>query len=149
MAKRTEYDKQKIIRSLNNPINVAKMTKIDSKKMILEFVSGEFSDDEAWFIKIDSGNEFVVLPENALNTLLSTLKANREEKLRILLKNEIKDLMPIDLEDAMVIAVNELEKYRLNDGSFPSINIKNIAKNIRTSYPNLFFNLGEIKELFL
>ncbi|WP_280523655.1 DUF2603 domain-containing protein [Helicobacter muridarum] len=62
----------------------------------------------------------------------------------MLLRYEIKDLMPIDIEDTMVVAIHELEKHRQEDGNLPMINIKNLAQEIKINYPNLFLQLDNL-----
>lgn len=121
--------------------NIALATKINDKQFILDFVKGEMRSNEAWFIKVEGEAEFVVLPENILNRLLGTIKTNHEEKVFLTLKNELKDLLPLDLDDVMVVAINELESYRGKDGSLPIINVKHVAKSIKRKYPNLFVSL--------
>lgn len=131
---------KRISNSLNDVSNIAIATKINQKQFLLDFIKGGLSEDEAWFIRMENNNEFVVLPEPVLNRLLCTIKANNEEKIFITLKHELKELFPADLDDVMIIALQELEKYRLNDGNLPIINAKQVAKKIKKDHPNLFLN---------
>ncbi|TLD98415.1 DUF2603 domain-containing protein, partial [Helicobacter muridarum] len=112
MAKQAKQKKHDLVSSLHNASNVAYLAPLDDNKWLLEFVAGKLKSNEAWFLKTEDNKEFVVLPQNALNNLLGHLRISHEEKLKILLRYEIKDLMPIDIEDTMVVAIHELEKHR-------------------------------------
>ena len=54
--------------------------------------------------------------------------------------------MPIDFDDAMVVAKNALESLRLNDGNLPDINTNTLAKDIKKKYPNLFFDIDYLRK---
>ncbi len=144
MAKQTKYGRQNLVKSLQNVSNVAYMGQLDDDRWLLEFVEGGFKNDEAWFIKAPDGEEFVALPQQALNNLLNHLQNHHEEKLLILLRHEIKELMPIDLEDTMVVAIHELDKYKDSSGSLQSLDVKEFARKIKITYPNLFLQLDKL-----
>lgn len=144
MAKQTKHNQQNLVKSLCEISNVAYMEKVDEAQWLVEFVEGQLKSDEACFLKTDSGDEFVVLPQQALHNILGNLQRNHEERLQILLQHEIRNLMPIDLEDTMAVANYELEKHRQEDGNLPSINVKELANQIRTNHPNLFLQVENI-----
>ena len=62
MAKRTKYDKKKLVESLQTLSNVAYMAKLDDARWLLEFVEGGFNENEAWFLKTTEGKECHNLP---------------------------------------------------------------------------------------
>ncbi|PAF45851.1 DUF2603 domain-containing protein [Helicobacter sp. 11S02629-2] len=149
MAKSSSAQKE-LIRSLQDASNVAIATCIDDTHLSLEFQQGSFQEKEAWFIKMQqtsqsaSSSEFVVLPETALNILLDSLKSQHEEKLVLMLQKDILNLMPLDLEDALAVGLEELEKLRAKDETLRNIDTELIAKRIKTNYPNLFFDVSKI-----
>ncbi|PAF50076.1 hypothetical protein BKH43_06170 [Helicobacter sp. 13S00401-1] len=142
--------KKELIRSLQDASNIAIATRVDDTHINLEFKQGSFQEEEAWFIKMNQASkntapsEFVVLPETALNTLLESLKSQHEEKLVLMLQKDILNLMPLDLEDALAVGLEELEKLRSQDETLRNINTEHIAKRIKTNYPNLFFDVSKI-----
>ncbi len=138
MARQTKCNQQILVNSLQDANNVAYIAHLDTNKWLLEFVNGELKKDEAWFLKNQDGEEFIVLPQQSLRVILENLQRSHEEKLHILLRYEIRDLMPHDLEDTMAVAIYELEKYRRDDGNLPMINVKEFAQKIRLNHPNLF-----------
>ncbi len=147
MAKQTKQFKQNLVKSLQNVNNVAYMGQLDENRWLLEFVEGSFKVNEAWFIKTPEGDEFIALPQQVLNSLINNLQNHHEEKLLILLRHEIKELMPIDLEDTMVVAIHELDKYKGNNGNLHAINVKEFAKRIKAAHPNLFLHLDKFFNL--
>lgn len=144
MAKQTKIRQQKLIKSLQDVSNVAYMAKLDEDRWLLEFVEGSFKANEAWFLKTTDGKEFVALPQEALQNLLSHLQHYHEEKLLMLLRCEIRELMPIDLEDTMAVAIHEFQNYKETHGNIQEINVKTIAKNIKMAHPNLFLHIDKV-----
>ena len=143
MAKQTKH-KKKLVESLKNVNNVAYMAKLDKNKWFLEFIEGKFSENEAWFIKTTEGKEFVALPQFALQNLLGHIQQHNEEKFLMLLRYEIRELMPIDLEDTMAVALHEFHAYKKSNINIQDIDVKAFAKNIKISHPNLFLRLDNI-----
>lgn len=146
MAKQAKQKKRNLVSSLHNASNVARATRLEGEgeKWLLEFIEGGLKSDEAWFLKTEEEKEFVVLPQSALNNLLGHLRSSYEEKLKLMLRYEIRDLMPIDLEDTMAVATYELEKYRQDDGNLPMVNVKNLAHEIKSNHPNLFIHIDNL-----
>ncbi|EMZ41121.1 DUF2603 domain-containing protein [Helicobacter bilis] len=147
MAKRTKYDKKKLVESLQTLSNVAYMAKLDDARWLLEFVEGGFNENEAWFLKTTEGKEFVALPQFALQNLLGHIQQHNEEKFLMLLRYEIRELMPIDLEDTMAVALHEFHSYKQSNGNIQDIDAKAFAKNIKLAHPNLFLRLDSIFKL--
>ncbi|MWV62620.1 DUF2603 domain-containing protein [Helicobacter saguini] len=137
--KDSKYDPQKLAASLNSADNIAYLKGLDNDTFALRFVHGSLQENEATFIKSEEGDEFVMLPKEAITHILSILQDTREESLKIMLRYAIRDLMPFDLEDAMAVALSELESQRLDNGNLPFIDMKILAKKVRLKHPNLFF----------
>ncbi|TLD84283.1 DUF2603 domain-containing protein [Helicobacter trogontum] len=144
MAKRAKSNKEKLVESLQNVSNVAYMAKLDEGRWLLEFVEGEFNENEAWFLKTTEGKEFVTLPQFALQNLLGHIQQHNEEKFLMLLRYEIRELMPIDLEDTMAVALHEFQSYKQSNGNIQDIDVKVFAKNIKLAHPNLFLQLDNV-----
>ncbi len=144
MAKHEKHNKHKLVKSLQNVSNIAYMAQLDEDRWLLEFVEGAFKSDEAWFLKTADGEEFVALPQQALHNLLGHLQHHNEEKFLILLRYEIRELMPIDLEDTMAVAIHEFQAYKEAHGNIQDINVKTFAKNIKTTHPNLFLHFDRL-----
>ncbi|MDO7252370.1 DUF2603 domain-containing protein [Helicobacter cappadocius] len=124
----------------NNHINARK---IDSTKMLLELQKGEFSPKEAWFVKDEENNEYVVVPESVLKGIILTIKKAYEDKLKVEIERDIIIHTPIDFDDVKAVANTKLEKYRKSDGTLPKIDTRSFVNQIKKEYPNLFFNIDE------
>ena len=85
MARQTKCNQQILVNSLQDANNVAYIAHLDTNKWLLEFVNGELKTDEAWFLKNQDGEEFIVLPQQSLRVILENLQRSHEEKLHILL----------------------------------------------------------------
>ena len=105
-----------------------------------------FSKEDLWFLQDEQGEEYVVFPQKIFVQLLSHIKNIQEEKLVMRLEKDIISQMPIDFDDAMVVAKNALESLRLNDGNLPDINTNTLAKDIKKKYPNLFFDIDYLRK---
>lgn len=138
-AKDSKYDPQKLAASLNSADNVAYLKGVDNDTFMLRFLHGSLQENEATFIKSEEGDEFVMLPKDAITHILGILQDTREESLKIMLRYAIRDLMPFDIDDAMAVALSELELQRLDNGNLPLLDMKILAKKIRLKHPNLFF----------
>lgn len=123
--------------------NLAKASKISSTQILLNLEKGEFNPQEAWFIEDDDGQEYVVMPQNILKHIISIIRTAHEEKLYLELSRDISQNIPIDFDDVMAVALENIESKRLPDGSLPKINTKSLIKTIKKQYPNLFLTLPE------
>ncbi|PAF47601.1 hypothetical protein BKH46_03505 [Helicobacter sp. 12S02634-8] len=129
--------------SLETGANQAKASRIDADKILLELQSGEFNTQEAWFLKDEDNQEYIVLPQNLLNSIIQTIKKAYEDKLKVELERDIATQTPIDFDDVLAVAFKRLESYRRSDGSLPRIDTRSFVKQIKKEYPNLFFDLDD------
>lgn len=123
--------------------NLGVLRKLDNKEMLLSMEQGGFSKEDLWFLQDEEGEEYVVFPQKLFVRLLSRIRTTREENLMMALEKDIIAQMPLDFDDAMVVAKSALETLRQNDGSLPEINTALFAKDIKVKYPNLFFDLND------
>ncbi|PAF43395.1 DUF2603 domain-containing protein [Helicobacter sp. 11S03491-1] len=132
-----------LYRSLESGKNQASARKVDDKKILLELQKGEFSSQEAWFVKDQDNQEYVMIPEVVLKSIIRTIKKAYEDKLKVELERDIATHTPIDFDDVMAVAINKLEAFRKSDGSLPKIDTSSFVKQIKKEYPNLFFDLDD------
>ena len=126
--------------------NLGILRRLEGIAMLLAMESGGFSKEDLWFLQDEQGEEYVVFPQKIFVQLLSHIKNIQEEKLVMRLEKDIISQMPIDFDDAMVVAKNALESLRLNDGNLPDINTNTLAKDIKKKYPNLFFDIDYLRK---
>ncbi|MGP1450260.1 MAG: DUF2603 domain-containing protein [Wolinella sp.] len=121
--------------------NQASLHFLDKKNATLEITKGRISLDEVSFIRSDSGDEYALLSNSALFSLLALIQNSYDERLRLYLEREILQQMPIDFDDVWEVAMMELRQG--NDRLEP-IDTKRLIKDIKRRHPNLFFQLGDL-----
>lgn len=126
--------------------NLGVLHKLKDDTMILSMERGGFSEEDLWFLSDDDGEEYVVFPKNVFSKLLMRIRDIQEERLIMMLEKDIILQMPIDFDDAMVVAKSALESLRSNDGNLPEINTSILAKDIKKKYPNLFFDIDYLRK---
>ncbi|RDU58953.1 DUF2603 domain-containing protein [Helicobacter marmotae] len=126
--------------------NLGVLHKLKDDTMILSMERGGFSKEDLWFLSDDDGEEYVVFPKNVFSKLLMRIRDIQEERLIMMLEKDIILQMPIDFDDAMVVAKSALESLRSNDGNLPEINTSILAKDIKKKYPNLFFDIDYLRK---
>ncbi|PAF54473.1 hypothetical protein BKH42_00755 [Helicobacter sp. 13S00482-2] len=132
-----------LYRGLDLTNNHISAKKIDETKMLLELQKGEFSSKEAWFVKDEENNEYVMVPQSVLKGIILTIKKAYEEKLKVEIERDIIAHTPVDFDDVKTVANNRLERYRKSDGTLPKIDTRSFVGQIKKEHPNLFFNLDE------
>lgn len=123
--------------------NLAKASKISDTQVLLNLKTGSFNPQEAWFIEDEEGQEYVLIPQNVLKHIIGIIRSAHEEKLYLELSRDISQQIPIDFDDVMAVALEQVEARRLPDGSLPKIDTKSLIKTIKKQYPNLFLTLPD------
>lgn len=126
--------------SLGEVENFVNAKQIDESKIILELQKGQFSKEEAWFVKDEENYEFVMIPQALLKNIIHTIRKAKEDKLLVELERDIISQVPVDFDDVMAVAIDKLESSRKNDGSLPEINTQIFVHQIKKEHPNLFLN---------
>lgn len=103
--------------------------------------NGNFGPKEPLFLKDENGKEYVILPQQALKSIIALVRKAHEDRLRVELERDVISLAPIDFDDVMSIVNLRLESLRNKDGSLPHLNTMQFIKDIKKEYPNLFLNL--------
>ena len=117
-------------------------------KKTLELQSGNFDSKKPWFIIDEQDKVHPLISMELLITLLSTTKNALQENLNIRLEQAIMQELPIDYNDVLAVAMNEVgsvinspkEKNLLN------LNVDGVVKKIKKRHPNLFYNI-DINEM--
>ncbi|BCD49302.1 DUF2603 domain-containing protein [Helicobacter suis] len=139
-------DMQEIYQSLESGKNRVQAKLLSPKQMLLELEEGDFNTKEAWFVKDDQDQKYVVIPESLLQYIVRMIQKAYEDKVIVELERDMATLTPIDFADAMAVVFKKLEAMRGNGGSLPKISSLDLVKQIKKQHPNLFFNLPEFLE---
>lgn len=72
-----------------------------------------------------------------------TIKSSTEELILRILEKEIRQEMPKDFDDVFIVAKQMLLNIKGKKKHLTNYDIKKVVKEIRTNYPNLFFDIDE------
>lgn len=121
--------------------NFAHIDYLSEDLLEVSLQKGEFSPKEPWFLKDSKGREYVVLPQNVLDAMISLIRNVHEERLKTQIQRDLISFAPIDFDDVMSVVNSHLEDLRNEDGSLPPVDSMRLIGEIKKKYPNLFLNL--------
>ena len=125
------------------------------EKTILEIVAGETADTkqlhlksgswdnpkEPWLIYDENQNLHAMLSIDTLSKMIEHFKKAEQEALFLKLEKSILQQLPLDFQDVLTVAMEELNKSKKSDIDFDVL-----IKKIKKEHPNLFLDL---KDLYL
>ena len=85
-----------------------------------------------YILKDAQGQEFYLIPKNAIHQYIQALKDLKNERYLFKLKQEIYRNMPVDFDDVWCIALQEVKNYKKEPST--------IVKHLKKQYPYLFLN---------
>ena len=137
----------------SNPI-LLELKKTDDKNIKeLHVKSGSFDTKEPWFVtdSEDENKAYAVLPMEAFNQLVKTMKEIQQENFNLKLEKSILSHVPTDFEDVWVVAMDRIEDLidKENPNKPISIDIDKLVKDIKDEHPNLFINMKNFFPPFL
>jgi hypothetical protein len=139
--------------SKENPV-LLELKKTDNKNIReLHLKSGSFDSNEPWFVtdSEDENEAYAVLPMEAFNQLVKTMKEIQQENFNLKLEKSILQYMPADFEDVWVVAMDRIENLidKENPNKPISIDIDKLIRDIKEEHPNLFINIKNFFPPFL
>jgi hypothetical protein len=139
--------------SKENPV-LLELKKTDNKNIReLHLKSGSFDSNEPWFVtdSEDENKAYAVLPMEAFNQLVKTMKEIQQENFNLKLEKSILQYMPADFEDVWVVAMDRIENLidKENPNKPISIDIDKLIRDIKEEHPNLFINIKNFFPPFL
>lgn len=134
---------QGMYQSLESGKNKIQAKKLSAQQMLLELQEGDFDAKEAWFVRDEQDQKYVVIPEVLLQHIVRVIQKAYEDKIIVELERDMATLTPIDFGDAMAVVFKKLDAIRGSDGSLPKICSLDFVKQVKRQHPNLFFNLSE------
>jgi len=118
----------------------ATIVDLESGKKELVMQNSDWCEDEPLYVESEDGKKtFVMINHDSFKELVKIVKKHQEEAFKLKLEKEILQSMPIDFDDVWVVAMNEIKKSAASNGK--NVDTKDIIKNIKKSYPNLFFDM--------
>ena len=137
----------------DNPI-LLELKNTDNKNIKeLHIKNGSFDPSEPWFVtdSEDENKAYAVLPMDAFNQLVKTMKEIQQENFNLKLEKSILSHMPSDFEDVWVVAMDRIESLidKENPNKPISIDIDKLVRDIKEEHPNLFINMKNFFPPFL
>jgi len=119
-------------------------TNIPEQKL-LTLQSGDWEDEEPWFVVDKNGKIFTMLSLDTLLHIVKSLKTTHEENFNLKLEKSIWQNVPLDFQDVWVVAMDEVKKQLKNskDKRTLNIDIDKVVKDVKKKHPNLFLNLDK------
>lgn len=127
---------------------ILKLKDEDKNRKVLELESGSFDSKKPWFIVDENNKVHPLISMELLLTLLNTTKSVLQENLNIRLEKAIMQELPIDYNDVLAVAMNEVSSVinSPKDKNLLNLNVDRVVKKIKKKYPNLFYNI-DINEM--
>jgi len=137
----------------DNPILLELKNTEDDNIKELHIKNGSFDTNEPWFVtdSEDENKAYAVLPMEAFNQLVKTMKEVQQENFNLKLEKSILSHMPSDFEDVWVVAMDRIESLidKENPNKPISIDIDKLVRDIKEEHPNLFINMKSFFPPFL
>ncbi|MDU7693300.1 MAG: DUF2603 domain-containing protein [Helicobacter sp.] len=115
-----------------------KLQYLDDTTAQITMQNGAISKEEVCFLKDDENNEYALLPQHILKDVIKIIKRAHEMRLQAELERDIISLMPLDFDDVLSVAKEQISQIRDKNGVWVKINTRELTKKIKKDYPNLF-----------
>ncbi len=136
-----------------NPILMELKNTDDKNIRELHIKNGSFNTEEPWFVtdSDDDKKAYAVLPMEAFNQIVKTMKEIQQENFNLKLEKSILSQVPTDFEDVWVVAMDRIESLvdKENPNKPISIDIDKLILDIKEEHPNLFINMKNFFPPFL
>ncbi len=114
----------------------------DENSKLLRLKSGSWDNQkEPWLIYDEQDRLHAMLSIDTLSKMIEHFKQAEQEALFLKLEKSILQQLPLDFQDVLAVAMEEIAKSKKN-----TIDFDKLIKKIKKEHPNLFLDL---KDLYL
>jgi hypothetical protein len=117
----------------------------DPRRKSLELLSGDWADENPWFVVDESGTVHALTSVASLMHFIQTMQGASNENFSLKLEKAIWQHFPIDFHDVWVVAMSELQKQleKNRDSRILEVDIDHLIDRIHREHPNLFYHIKE------
>ncbi len=108
--------------------------------------NGSFDSPEPWFIVDENDEIHTLVSLNSLKSILENLKQNQKENFELRLEKAIYQQIPIDFNDAWIVAMDEIKRKAQNGIMEINIDLEKLVADIKKEHPNLFVDMQAMVE---
>lgn len=112
----------------------------DNQK-VLSLKSGHFGAPEPWFIVDENDKIHTLISIASLKNMLEGLKELQKENFELKLEKAIYQQIPIDFNDAWIVAMDEIKKQGKNGLVEMNIDLDKLMSEVKRQHPNLFVDM--------
>ncbi|TKX30704.1 DUF2603 domain-containing protein [Campylobacter estrildidarum] len=118
--------------------------KENEKCLVLK--NGNFDSPEPWFIVDENDEIHTMISLNSLKNILESLKQTQKENFELKLEKAIYQQIPIDFNDAWIVAMDEIKKRAQGGLMEINIDLEKLIADIKKEHPNLFVDMEAMAE---
>ncbi|TQR61313.1 DUF2603 domain-containing protein [Campylobacter troglodytis] len=111
------------------------------KEKTLSLKSGHWDAPEPWFVIDEQDKIHTVISIASLKNMLEGLKQLQKENFELRLEKAIYQHIPIDFNDAWIVAMDEIKRQAKGGLMEMSIDLDKLLSDLRMQHPNLFVDM--------
>lgn len=108
--------------------------------------NGSYNSPEPWFIVDENDEIHTLVSLNSLKNMLESLKQSQKENFELRLEKAIYQQIPIDFNDAWIVAMDEIKRKAQNGDMEINIDLEKLVAEIKRKHPNLFVDMQAMVE---
>ncbi len=140
-----EFSQSLGIKKEDQTILQLKKTQKENEK-VLVLKNGSFDGPEPWFIVDENDEIHTLVSLKSLKSILENLRQSQKENFELKLEKAIYQQIPIDFNDAWIVAMDTIRQKAKNGVTEVNIDIEKLILDIKKEHPNLFVDMEAMVE---
>ncbi len=139
MDKINEFSKQLGIKKGEQTVLEIIASEGGEKRLSLK--SGHWAAPEPWFVVDEQDKVHTLISIASLKNMLEGLKQLQRENFELRLEKAIYQQIPIDFNDAWIVAMDEIKKQAKGGLMEMNIDLDKLMSDVKRQHPNLFVDM--------